>query len=651
MMADRSQRRADLSIGSGSKQLLLASASQPPIYQPLDSSVDCIRLVMVKPAPADAPIECALSIATFGERRTYKALSYRWGDESVKKQIVLNGSDFSVTQNLWDALHYLRSLPQEKFWIDAICINQGDVEERNRQLRIMPHIYLRANTVLIWLGAKYQHFTDLIDPVPAQTKGSVGVDMCTKQGDIEERSGELAILPRINSRATAVQVWLGAKYKHFTGLVSPNPAQVKGSGRIDNGTLFWQLRRDACSDEYWDRLWIIQEIGKARRIRVCLGALPMDWERFIDLLKVVKFPRHKGPWRLQTQLETKYTGGHKLLNLLDTHKKALCKDPRDKVYGLVGLAADGQGFPMDYQKSLFEVWSDTVTFANKHDMTARKDIVPFARMVGSLFGQTVVPSMSRLLNHVESRPDVWIRKPAKQPGIFRTQAYIIGMIRHMGGTASEMVSRLDTADRWAESLRDNYGRELGPVHRENDLLLQAILESEGLDRLCFGYRSTLYWPHEAPGTKFADLGETSAGNQRTGLRRIPPSQSATESATSLPSEEPFLFQIIPATTGGKPGRWKLGLVTGLARPGNLLCWAPSIGRTIVVEMTQQPNGGGFDCWMRIIGTAVLTGDIVKAQGTPSPSPTSSKDLGNPIALYADDYQLFLLMALRSASGV
>jgi hypothetical protein len=149
MMADRSQRRADLSIGSGSKQLLLASASQPPIYQPLDLSVDCIRLVMVKPAPADAPIECALSIATFGERRNYKALSYRWGDESVKKQIVLNGSDFSVTQNLWDALHYLRSLPQEKFWIDAICINQGDLDERGSQFRRMRDIYKLCTRVVI----------------------------------------------------------------------------------------------------------------------------------------------------------------------------------------------------------------------------------------------------------------------------------------------------------------------------------------------------------------------------------------------------------------------------------------------------------------------------------------------------------------------
>src|SRR6185369_11072737 len=96
--------------------------------------------------------------------------------------------------------------------------------------------------------------------------------------------------------------------------------------------LFWQLRRDACSDEYWDRLWIIQEIGKARKIRVCLGATPMDWARFMDLLKVVKSPKNKGPWKMQTQLVTKYTGGHKLRNLLDAHKKALCKDPRDKIY-------------------------------------------------------------------------------------------------------------------------------------------------------------------------------------------------------------------------------------------------------------------------------------------------------------------------------
>jgi hypothetical protein len=55
--------------------------------------------------------------------------------------------------NLWDALHCLRKRANgRRYWIDAICINQADIPERNQQVRIMPHIYFRAHTVVVWLG-------------------------------------------------------------------------------------------------------------------------------------------------------------------------------------------------------------------------------------------------------------------------------------------------------------------------------------------------------------------------------------------------------------------------------------------------------------------------------------------------------------------
>ena len=51
-----------------------------------------------------------------------------------------------VGQNLWEALHYLRKRVNGlRYWIDAICINQADIPERNQQLRIMPHIHESAH--------------------------------------------------------------------------------------------------------------------------------------------------------------------------------------------------------------------------------------------------------------------------------------------------------------------------------------------------------------------------------------------------------------------------------------------------------------------------------------------------------------------------
>jgi hypothetical protein len=50
---------------------------------------------------------------------------------------------------------------------------------------------------------------------------------------------------------------------------------------------------------------------------------------------------------METLLEEKYRNGYTLRKVLSNHQDALCKDPRDNIYGLVRLATDARGFPMD----------------------------------------------------------------------------------------------------------------------------------------------------------------------------------------------------------------------------------------------------------------------------------------------------------------
>jgi hypothetical protein len=69
------------------------------------------------------------------------------------------------------------------------------------------------------------------------------------------------------------------------------------------------------------------------------------------------------PLQLDAQRRGRFEGGHTLVNLLRTNQYALCKDPRDKIYGFIGLAVDVHDrFPMDYSKPLFEVFADTIFF-------------------------------------------------------------------------------------------------------------------------------------------------------------------------------------------------------------------------------------------------------------------------------------------------
>lgn len=41
-------------------------------------------------------------------------------------------------------------------WIDALCINQQDKDERATQVRLMGQIYSGATSIAIWIGPEYE---------------------------------------------------------------------------------------------------------------------------------------------------------------------------------------------------------------------------------------------------------------------------------------------------------------------------------------------------------------------------------------------------------------------------------------------------------------------------------------------------------------
>ena len=89
----------------------------------------------------------------------YFALSYEWGDNETQVESLINGRCSTVSQNLWLFLSVLKSrqthieFPADiRLWIDAICMNQNDVTERNAQVWIMGSIYQQVGSVLAWLG-------------------------------------------------------------------------------------------------------------------------------------------------------------------------------------------------------------------------------------------------------------------------------------------------------------------------------------------------------------------------------------------------------------------------------------------------------------------------------------------------------------------
>jgi hypothetical protein len=82
----------------------------------------------------------------------YTAISYVWGSLEDTKTITINGMPVTVRKNLAAALDCLQSSLVDKVWIDAICINQGDIDERNAQVLRIRDIFSLSLAVTVWLG-------------------------------------------------------------------------------------------------------------------------------------------------------------------------------------------------------------------------------------------------------------------------------------------------------------------------------------------------------------------------------------------------------------------------------------------------------------------------------------------------------------------
>ncbi|KAL6893436.1 heterokaryon incompatibility protein domain-containing protein [Trichoderma evansii] len=437
MSANQSRRRIDLDQGPESSTKSKIDNTLPYQKEELDDQNkklddNSVRLVQIQSAANESdPVVCTLIEVPFGSRPKFKALSYMWGTDKENDTITLNGFPFEVRKNLLDALLFLRSRAvSEKgcqlFWIDAICINQSDVEERNRQLKIMPQIYFRASTVVVWLGSKYAKFQkEMIQ-------------------DLEIEEGE-----------------------------KPEKDHPKGSN-ITQQKMVEELQ----NDPYWNRLWIRQEIGLAKELQVCFGNRSLPWDNFMLLIAMHNGSGSTGPLMLDKSLrQERYNDSHTLKKLLENHVGAECSDPRDKVYGLVGLASDAAQFPMDYNKSLYDVWEDTMAFMNRWGLFQdESQIVQMGKLLKCHLMANNNDPLSQISKDHEHQANP---NPIIGARVFRFRAVLLGCIVCVGPSAREVVSRPDETMAWKTAIQRLFpATELGSAHQEYDRLLRVLLESD-----------------------------------------------------------------------------------------------------------------------------------------------------------------------------
>jgi hypothetical protein len=120
-------------------------------HQPLTGDIIC--LLTLQPGLFNDPIHCQLEQVSLSAGHSYEALSYAWGDAKDTSPMILDRTLYYITKNLECALRYFRYKESLRvLWIDAICINQNDLDEKSEQVLIMGEIYSRATKVYAWLG-------------------------------------------------------------------------------------------------------------------------------------------------------------------------------------------------------------------------------------------------------------------------------------------------------------------------------------------------------------------------------------------------------------------------------------------------------------------------------------------------------------------
>ncbi|KAK8135006.1 Heterokaryon incompatibility protein 6 [Apiospora sp. TS-2023a] len=130
----------------------MAPPRGPCGYEPLSRPND-IRLLDILPGASGEPPSISLRVANLSDGPGFEALSYVWGDVEKTKDLVCNGQRVQVTANLHDALGQLRLADRVRtLWVDALCINQSDLDEKSLQIRIMHLIYKSCRRCVVWLG-------------------------------------------------------------------------------------------------------------------------------------------------------------------------------------------------------------------------------------------------------------------------------------------------------------------------------------------------------------------------------------------------------------------------------------------------------------------------------------------------------------------
>lgn len=310
---------------------LVPSVGESCIHRPIRQRSQ-MRIFLLHPAEIDDPVCGELVTVDVGLWVEYDAISYTWADETgdaTKCCSVFIGADpakrvpFPVPRNCEAVLRRVRKrFYTQHLWIDSICIDQDNIEERGHQVDLMPQIYTRARKTYIYTGQA----TDFSDRV----------------------------LRYLNDKASA-------EPKPYSG-----PKYVTDS-HVDDF-----LRRP-----YFSRIWVVQEIALSKNA-VLVDKDEYPWSIFGS----VKAAPPRKPL-LSLAVIRQLQDPSQLMSMLRLGRDCQSSDPRDKVFALLGLivGAGAEGLVADYSRSVADVYTWIARYLIDVQKVAALDILGEVNLV------------------------------------------------------------------------------------------------------------------------------------------------------------------------------------------------------------------------------------------------------------------------------
>lgn len=345
----------------------MAATMEHFIYTPLDATKKQIRVVQVHSfVKKTGLVSCKLKTIDLVDNG-HSALSYTWGEPGPTHTILLNGCRLEVRQNLHDFL--LRACkPKISDWmfIDAICINQENADERGRLVRMMGEIYRLAERVVVFPGRTH----------PGTARPNMLLRCISRVYIDHERYPWALRLP--------LQYWS-----------------------------FWQMCSQAArerfvlqiwNEPYWERLWIVQELVLAKSITIVVGKTTISWAfwhhirdpRHSQSPKFKPLPMEKDALRRSKICDSMFQlralqlteNDHSIETVVTRTCDGRHRERNDRIYALLGMMPTTfETFLVDYRRPWEQVVADFVERLFEHS-TAR-----LHSAIGVLRGLNSFPEM------------------------------------------------------------------------------------------------------------------------------------------------------------------------------------------------------------------------------------------------------------------